>query len=836
MPGRRGQSVWTTSVLVAAPGLLLLVSASFPPRVSAAAEGIAWVEALVGLAFLVSAVAMTVLQPGARGSRVYTLLALACFCRLLLGRPAAESAGDRMAFWLGALAISATPALLLHLGVIVGRGVLRREASCRYAGYGLASISLALAVVAGLTPAHAVRDRFDSVLLAGALVFALTVLAKARVVSSSSTRRSQCRWLFWSLALGLGPYVLLHVAPRAFESARQPTWVHFVSILPLLLVPTLGTVALGARSRLADLDVMVLRGVAESSAVVCAFAIYAAAVFLLRQGVDTWLDLSRSATRYVGLLVMAVTYPAMRARITVGVERMFYRKRYSYRATLLDWARELNAETDLASLLGRLKERVRETLDVESVEVLVRAGEREFEDVLGKSPATRIRFRPDTMERLERFAFIEADEAARGVLPRARYVFPMKVKGRVSALIALDDREPPGEPLNREDRALLGTLAAHAGSAIEAARLLSEVRRRAEQVERLHAQQEQILESSAVGLLLLDDEGRIQAWNRALEDAYGTDRAAAVGRSLDDVFPLHVARRIRGESRAAAVSDEARIFQLGLVNPRGQRLIVNMAISPAAGRDAAGATVVTFDDVSQRVKLEEQMLRQERLASLGMMAAGVAHEINTPLTGISSYAQMLIEECSPDAPQVETLRKIENETTRAARITHSLLNLARPAGGTAETVDLNETTHEVLQLFEPQLRGCRIDMHVDLQPGLPVLRGDRGKLQQVLLNLLINARDAVDGSGSISVATRLAGAKIVLEVADDGRGIADEDLPRVFDPFFSTKRRGRGTGLGLSVSYGIVQEHEGDIQVESRPGECTRFRVELPALMSARAV
>jgi hypothetical protein len=413
----------------------------------------------------------------------------------------------------------------------------------------------------------------------------------------------------------------------------------------------------------------------------------------------------------------------------------------------------------------------------------------------------------------------------------------MRVKDRLAAVLAVADREGASEPLTSEDRSLLATLSVHAAAAIEAARLMGEVREHAARIERLKASQERILESSGVGLLLMDADGRILAWNRTLEEIYGLGRSGAIGQTLADVFPLHLVRRVSRELQGLTADREARIYRYALVNRAGRRIVVNLTLSPAgASPDGDGARVLTFDDVTQQVKLEEQILQQERLASLGLLAAGVAHEVNTPLTGISSYTQMLLEEMPPDDPRYAILRKIESQSRRASSIANTLLHLARPGQGTMEQLSINAIVRETLALFEPQIRSRSIVLDADLSDELPPVLGDRAKLQQVLLNLLLNARDAVEDGGRIQIVTRFRDDRVLLDVIDDGVGISDDDLPRIFDPFFTTKTRGKGTGLGLSISYGIVHEHGGEIRADSSPGEATRFRVELPVSRAAEAL
>jgi signal transduction histidine kinase len=178
------------------------------------------------------------------------------------------------------------------------------------------------------------------------------------------------------------------------------------------------------------------------------------------------------------------------------------------------------------------------------------------------------------------------------------------------------------------------------------------------------------------------------------------------------------------------------------------------------------------------------------------------------------------------------LEKIERQTFRAAKIVNSLLNLARPSGGDAAPVDINGVVTDVLSLLEHQFRGTRIQVRRDLAASAPV-QGFEYKLQQIFLNLFLNARDAMPKGGWLSVSTRSTADGVIVEVADTGTGIPSEHMARIYDPFFTTKADGAGTGLGLSVTYGLVQEHGGTLACESVVGQGTRFTLRLPPAVEA---
>jgi len=284
-----------------------------------------------------------------------------------------------------------------------------------------------------------------------------------------------------------------------------------------------------------------------------------------------------------------------------------------------------------------------------------------------------------------------------------------------------------------------------------------------------------------------------------------------------------------------------RVPLAGRAAKAGERLRVNIAMAPLKAPSgqfsmSTVGNIIIIEDVTERVHLEEQLQISDKMASVGLLAAGVAHEVNTPLTGISSFTQMLLNGADPDDPRTRMLEKIEQQTFRAAKIVNGLLNLARSSvSNTEETapVDINAVIGDVLALLEPQLVASKIKVRRDLCPSPALVAGLEHKLQQVFLNLFLNARDAMPKGGWLSVGTRIENRHVIAEVADTGSGIPSEHLSRIYDPFFTTKLIGKGTGLGLSITYGIVREHEGTLTCQSAIGQGTRFTVSLPESTAA---
>lgn len=281
---------------------------------------------------------------------------------------------------------------------------------------------------------------------------------------------------------------------------------------------------------------------------------------------------------------------------------------------------------------------------------------------------------------------------------------------------------------------------------------------------------------------------------------------------------LHpVGRIIEMSNRVIAGDLTARVG----IRPPGEMGMLCRAV------DAMGEAVAERE-ARLKETTRQQISRSEQLAAIGRLAAGVAHEINNPLTAVLTFAHLLREKSNMDGQDLQDLDLVIHETTRAAEIVRGLLDFARSRPIQWEQVDLNDLVRQSLRLVGSQKQAKQVKVVEDLEPGLPLINGDRNQLQQVLINLSLNACEAMPDGGVLTLRTRRDGGRIVLEVTDTGHGIKPEHAERIFEPFFTTKPVGKGTGLGLSVSYGIVMQHRGTMEFTSGEGAGTTFRIALP--------
>ncbi len=761
---------------------------------------------------------------------------------------------DWIIYWSNVVAWLLQPALFLHFTLTFP------ERNHRLKGRpwlipalylpGAILLAIRISAIYFLQPSETLRwnlDRLDWVYLAVYFVAATIILWHSYWNASSAILRQQMKWVTRGTILTVVPFTALYIIPYVFGALPTPTMK--LSVLWLVFLPLTFGYAI-FRYRLMDVDLIFKRGMAYTIAAGAITAAYFALVGVASDLFHKNFPSAGPTGLVVAIIVTALLFDPFKNWVQEYLDKFFYKKRYDYRKTLIEFGRDLNSETDLDTMLSSIVERLSRTLMVDRLAVFMAKPEHPEHFSLAKSYGIAntggLNFDFLHVERPEWHAghlfFDNTGQAVRET-PSARdtirrldlnYYIPCTVMNRMIAVLGLG-KTAEGDFLSSEDVQLLETIAGYIGIALQNARLYKSLEEKAAQYERLKEFNENIVESISVGVLAVDLEDRIESWNSQMEVMYALPRLEALGRPLGEVFP---ATFLEEYYRVRPNQGIHNLYKFRLGTTAGDTRTTNIAIAPLVAKDfSVIGRLIILDDITERIELETQLSQSEKLSSIGLLAAGVAHEVNTPLAVISSYAQMLSKQVQGDEKKSALLDKITKQTFRASEIVNSLLNFSRTSSREFTNVDLNRVIQDTLILLEHQFKTARIKVEQDLYANLPLIYGNTGKLQQVFLNLFLNARDAMPSGGTLAIST-VNGHNVEVKVSDTGTGIAQEHIHRIYDPFFTTKNKPKtghsgGTGLGLSVTYGIIQEHAGKIRVESRPGEGTTFTMEFPMMRKA---
>jgi len=760
------------------------------------------------------------------------------------------NAFDVIVYWAGIVAWLLQPALFLHFALTFPkpRKLLADLPWIITLAYlpGIFLLGVQLVAVKFFTFTESLRWNLDRLQMFYSTVYfiiAAVVLWRSYRRAATPLQQQQMKWISRGTVLAIGPYTLIYVLP--YLMGAQPTPAMKVSALSLVFLPVTWGYAI-VRYRLMDVDIIFKRGVAYTLATAAIVGAYFALIGSLAGSINTKYPNFGTGGLIAVIIITALVFEPLKNWIQVRVDRFFYRKRYDYRRTLIEFGRELSSEMDLGAMLTSVIDRLSRTLLVDRIAIFLATDAEANEFVMEKSFGISYMGALDlgflVVERPEQYAghiffdntrkALQESVAARETIAKLdlNYYIPCTVQNRTIAVLGLG-KTVSGEFLSSDDVELLETLAGYIGIAIQNARLYASLELKASEYERLKDFNENIVESISVGVLAVDLEDRIESWNSQMEVMYAMPRSQVLGERLSEVFPASFVEEFYRVRQNPGIHN---LYKFRMNTRAGDTRIANIAIAPLVTRKfSVIGRLIIVDDITERMELESQLSQAEKLSSIGLLAAGVAHEVNTPLAVISSYAQMASKQVDGDAKIAPLLDKITRQTFRASEIVNNLLNFSRTSATEFREVDLNKIISETLALLEHQFKTSQINVDSHFYDGLPLIHGNAGKLQQVFLNLFLNAKDAMAGrGGTLSIVTS-NGDAVQVTISDSGAGIAPEHINKIYDPFFTTKNspregQSRGTGLGLSVTYGIIQEHAGKIRVDSQPGQGTRFMLEFP--------
>jgi len=757
---------------------------------------------------------------------------------------------DLEVYWASIAARLLAPALLLHFALVFPeRAESSSKSLLKFAGVYAPPVALLLLhlMVAlnaqGFVPTTRSRVALDQLelgflgfyFLAAGLIFNLSYRR-----SRSGVLRQQLKWLTGGTLAGSLPFTVFYILPYTFDASMKP-WMQF-SALSLVLIPLCFGYAI-IRYRLMDVDIIFKRGLAYTAATAAVAAVYFGLVALIAEIFHQ--QTTGSVGGIIAIVVAAFLFQPFREGIQARLDRFFYRDRLDYRRTLIEFGRTLTNEVRLEPMLGSVMDRVSQTLLVDRLAIFVEDAQNPGEMRLARSMGVRLSEKLDLSflkserpELANQTIFFESARSVTDFTETARhtiaqvdlnYFIPCRIRERTVAFLGLG-KTVDGDFLSSDDVELVQTIAGYLAIALDNSQLYTSLEQKAFEVARLKDFSENIVESLNVGVLAVDLYGTVEAWNSRMEQLFHVSRTDAVSQQLDGLLPAELVQEISARGDTEQVTG---IYKQRLLH-QGQAMVVNVSITPLVSKSGERiGRLLLFDDVTQRERMEEQMSQTEKLTSLGLLAAGVAHEVNTPLAVISSYIQMLAKQMPEGDPRQSIIEKIVKQTFRASEIVNNLLNFSRTGPSALADIDVNRVVEETLSLVAHPLKTSQIQVVKHLSEGLPPVRGSANKLQQVFLNLFLNARDAMPTGGVLEVKTAAHNGSVEIEVADTGNGIPRDHIHKIFDPFFTTKPGGRGTGLGLSVSYGIIKEHAGKIDVRSTPGRGTSFHLEFPAVRKA---
>jgi PAS domain S-box-containing protein len=659
------------------------------------------------------------------------------------------------------------------------------------------------------------------------IVFLLTLAFIWKRYKESDTvyNKNQLKWIFWGINAGFVPFFLFYVLPF-FSNPAPPEWAQFIVLFQLVIPLTFAYAISGYK--LMDFEIIAKKYFVYVLGFVIVFTFYVFIIINFAPDFQGGITIGAAAI-LLGVLVLNPLYTFLEELSN----KLFYRRSYFERENLISFSKIVTYEKNLKVLSSRFLEILTSALLLKQAALYL------FEEKSGdfillnsitqeqSSLPGRLFFSEHFFEKMRTNDFLwfysinetrwlERPDKTKLNNIEGFHILPLVSQKKIIGFLSMS-KKIDGSYLTTEDWSLLLAISPSISLAIENASLYSSLENRIEEIRSLKDFSDNILENVKVGIFVIDGKKRIKHWNRYMEELLGLKRENVIGEKLESIFGNETGEKIIKQN----LNESFFRFNFKDINKNRRNLEVSVFNLDKNGDEK----IILLSDITEKLNLERELITREKLASLGLLSAGIVHEINTPLTGISSYSQIL-ESTAKTKKQKEIATKIREQSERMRNLIRSLLNFSREGQGLKVPFNLYEAIDELKIILEHKIKQKRIKFLIDGKNLL--IKGDRVKIQQAIINLVINAIDASSEGEEVRIRIYKNDKFVNLEIMDRGRGIDKDDIPFIFDPFFTTKEAGKGTGLGLSITYNIIKEHNGDIFVHSKPNVGTKFTIVFP--------
>jgi signal transduction histidine kinase len=602
-----------------------------------------------------------------------------------------------------------------------------------------------------------------------------------------------------------------------------PEIVLNLSLFLVIFLPLSLTYFLGHR-KFTDIENVLRKTIAVSFIFPFIFGIY----FFLGASIEKnkLLGLFWSIT---AIITAGLLYKPIENTAHAYFEKLFFRSTFNFKRKLKELIESLPTERDLFSLSTSFLSTINRGFQLQESTFIIHYRKNIFYSLPKKKKFLLSKnFRKDLFNSSNLVLYSSAEFARRypkdyRVMKDLNYFqfLPLKTPDRLIGLVAFGAKKD-NTYLSVEDWELLFNISSSLSLSVENASLYSELKTQFDEINLLKEFNENIIDNINLGIVVLTGLNIIKTWNNIMELKFKIPADKAINRKAFTIFGPELWKKIYNQQQEISTIDDVK------VDIENEELIFDIYSSPL--RDSGGkrmGTILVFEDVTEKIFIQNQLITSEKMVSLGLLSAGIAHEVNTPLTGISSYCQFILD--NPKDPEnTELIQKIQGQVQRANKIIRSLLDFSRQKGEQPNQLDMNTVINESIALMQHKLKQRNIHLKKDFHFTHKIY-GFSSRLQQLFINLLLNAADAINSpDGVISISGTETETELNLRIKDNGKGIESKYLDKIFDPFFTTKAQGKGTGLGLSIAYAIVEEHYGEINANSKLNKGTTFIINFP--------